>query len=135
MKQVHISRENKVILGVCGGIAESFDLAPNLVRVLFVLSLLAGSAGFWIYLVLAVILPKSDQEVEIIEVTDEEKKEHKKIYRLWENRILGGVCIGLAKHFGWDVTVVRIAFVILTFAGSLGIFLYLILWLVLPNEE
>ena len=50
------------------------------------------------------------------------------------NRMIGGVCAGIADYFGWDITLVRIIYVLATFftafSGGLG---YLILWLVMPE--
>jgi phage shock protein PspC (stress-responsive transcriptional regulator) len=49
------------------------------------------------------------------------------------DRILGGVCSGLAAGFHVDSLWVRIAFVLLVFAQGMGILLYVILWLVMPE--
>jgi phage shock protein C len=49
-------------------------------------------------------------------------------------RRIAGVCLGLAQHFGWNVTVVRIVWLLLfLFAGTGGL-IYIILWIVMPNE-
>src|ERR671914_2428055 len=45
---------------------------------------------------------------------------------------LGGVCAGVARRYGIDPALVRVAFVIATAAGGFGIFLYALLWLVIP---
>ena len=59
----------------------------------------------------------------------------KKLVRIAAEKILGGVCAGLARYFGMDVSILRIAYVILTIiTGSLLFWLYLILWFVLPQE-
>ena len=52
------------------------------------------------------------------------------------NRMIAGVCSGIADYFGWDITMVRIIYVLLTFftAFSGGI-VYLILWLVMPEAK
>lgn len=52
------------------------------------------------------------------------------------NRMIAGVCSGIADYFGWDVTLVRILYVLATFftAFSGGI-VYLILWLVMPRQR
>ena len=49
------------------------------------------------------------------------------------DRILGGVCSGLAAGFHLDPLVVRIVFVILAFFQGVGLFIYLVLWLVMPE--
>lgn len=50
------------------------------------------------------------------------------------NRILGGVCAGLAEGFHVDALWVRIAFLFLVFLQGLGLFIYVILWLVMPER-
>ncbi len=52
------------------------------------------------------------------------------------NRMIAGVCAGIADYFGWDITLVRIIYVIATFftAFSGGI-VYLILWVVMPEVK
>ena len=51
--------------------------------------------------------------------------------------MIGGVCAGIAQHFGWSVTGTRVAYVLLSIfsAAFPGIIVYLILWLVLPLED
>jgi phage shock protein PspC (stress-responsive transcriptional regulator) len=59
----------------------------------------------------------------------------KKLVRLVAEKKLAGVCAGLAQYFGLDVSIVRIAYVILTIlTGSLLLWLYLILWLIVPQK-
>jgi signal transduction histidine kinase len=48
---------------------------------------------------------------------------------------LGGVCAGIARRYGVDIVLVRLAFVVATAAGGFGVFLYLLLWLVIPSGE
>lgn len=53
---------NKKLFGVCGGLSEYFGLDPTIVRILFVLgTFLTGSLVFWIYLLLALVLPSREQ--------------------------------------------------------------------------
>ena len=49
---------DKKVCGVCGGIAEYFDVDPTLVRVAWVIAAFCASVGFWAYLVCAIIMPK-----------------------------------------------------------------------------
>ena len=60
--------------------------------------------------------------------------ENRKLYRNSMNRVIGGVCSGLAEYFGLDIALVRIAFVIAFLFASFGFWLYIILWIVLPVE-
>jgi phage shock protein C len=58
------------------------------------------------------------------------------LYRSRRHKIIAGVCGGLADFLGWDPTVVRIAYVILSIAsvGFPGTIAYVILWIVMPEE-
>jgi phage shock protein PspC (stress-responsive transcriptional regulator) len=57
----------------------------------------------------------------------------KRLYRSRNDRTVAGVCAGIAEYFGWDPTLVRVAWVVLTLLGGSGILLYLIMWLVMPE--
>ena len=60
--------------------------------------------------------------------------ENRKLRRNPMNRVIGGVCSGLADFFGVDVALMRIAFVIAFLFASFGFWLYVILWIVLPEN-
>lgn len=53
------------------------------------------------------------------------------------NKMLAGVCAGIAEYLGWDITVVRVAYAALSVftAGFPGVLLYIILCIVMPNPE
>jgi len=58
----------------------------------------------------------------------------KRLLRLREGRMGAGVCAGLARYFGWDVNLVRLAFGVFTVFYGLGALIYALAWLVLPEE-
>ena len=59
----------------------------------------------------------------------------KKLTRSTSNRMLAGVCSGIAEYFGIDPTVVRVAYVLLSvFTAFAGLIVYLILWLLIPEK-
>ncbi|MBI4304139.1 MAG: PspC domain-containing protein [Chloroflexi bacterium] len=58
----------------------------------------------------------------------------RRLYRSRTNRILWGVCGGLADYFGIDPTIVRLIAVLLVFAGGIGIIAYLVLAIIMPLE-
>ena len=59
----------------------------------------------------------------------------KKLYRSRTDRKIAGVCGGISKYFGVDVTIVRVLFLLLLLPGGLpGFVPYLILWLITPIE-
>jgi phage shock protein PspC (stress-responsive transcriptional regulator) len=51
------------------------------------------------------------------------------------DKMLGGVCGGLAEHTGIDSLVWRVGFVALTFAGGAGFLVYLLLWVLMPPGQ
>lgn len=57
-KRLYKSRENKMVDGVCGGIAECFGIDPTLVRLGWVLFCALGGSGFLAYIIAAVIIPR-----------------------------------------------------------------------------
>ena len=59
---------------------------------------------------------------------------NKRLLRIRQGRLVAGVCTGLAAYFGVDVNLVRLAFGVLTVFYGLGILLYLIAWMILPEE-
>jgi signal transduction histidine kinase/phage shock protein PspC (stress-responsive transcriptional regulator) len=61
--------------------------------------------------------------------------DERRLYRSTDDRMVAGVCGGLARHLHLDVRVVRIAFVALSFAGGLGLVLYAAFWAVVPQRH
>ena len=49
------------------------------------------------------------------------------------NKMIGGVCAGIADYLGLDPTIVRIVWVLMLFFAGFGILLYLILWIIMPK--
>ena len=52
-----------------------------------------------------------------------------------EDHVLGGVCGGLGRYLGLDAVLLRLAFVLLLFAGGVGILIYVLAWIVIPEEQ
>ena len=57
-KRLYKSRNDKMLGGVCGGIAEYFDIDPTLVRLGWVLFCALGGSGILAYLVAAIVIPE-----------------------------------------------------------------------------
>lgn len=59
-----------------------------------------------------------------------------KKFRRSKNQIVGGVCAGIGNYLGWDYTLVRVIYALMTIVlvGS-GLLLYLILWIAMPLEN
>ena len=57
-KRLYKSNDNKMIDGVCGGIAEYLGVDPTLVRVAWIVFCAAGGSGFLAYVIAAVLMPR-----------------------------------------------------------------------------
>lgn len=151
-KRLYRDEQNKVLGGVCAGIANYLNLDPILVRVLW---LLLFGISFVAYLLLWIAVPSSsEKEVGGI---------RKRLFRDIDHKVIGGVCAGLSKYFGIKLLIVRLLFIIpsvvttfnwdhfhlfqfwdfedfpnfigLIFFGPGAIFIYIVLWLVLPEAR
>lgn len=58
-----------------------------------------------------------------------------KLFRSEKDRMIGGVCGGLAEYFSIDSTIVRLIFALIVIYGGSGLILYIILWIVVPTES
>ena len=56
-KRLYRSRDERIIWGVCGGIAKYLDVDPTMVRVIAVLTLFLGFVGLLIYLIVTIVMP------------------------------------------------------------------------------
>lgn len=59
----------------------------------------------------------------------------KRIFRDPDEKILGGVCAGIGKYFGFDPLWLRLAWVLLVFLAGTGFLIYLILWIIIPKAK
>jgi phage shock protein C len=79
VKRLYKSRTNKVVDGVCGGIAEYFDVDPVLVRIIFVLFFFFGGSALIAYIVGMIIMPRAPYEPAQESVTKAEKQEKESV--------------------------------------------------------
>lgn len=79
MKKLHRSRSDRMIWGVCGGLAEYFNIDPTIVRVIAVLLIFANGIGILAYIILAIVVPlessKAAEPKDVIKENVEEMKE------------------------------------------------------------
>ncbi len=59
-KKLYRSRTERKIWGVCGGLAEYFDVDPTIVRVITVVSIFFGTAGIWAYIIMRLVVPEEN---------------------------------------------------------------------------
>ena len=54
------------------------------------------------------------------------------LYRYEQNKVIGGVCAGLANYFNIDISLARVIFVLFSIVGGCGLLLYIVMWIVVP---
>jgi phage shock protein C len=68
-----------------------------------------------------------------VEITPPAPTRARRLERSREDRVIAGVCGGLGEYFGVDAVLIRIAALVLVFAGGAGILLYAIGWIAMPD--
>ena len=142
-KKLYRDANNKILGGVCSGIAAYFNIEPIIVRLVFIFS----GIGFLAYILLWAFVPSSDSVQNGV---------RKRMYRNPDNKIIAGVCSGIASYFNINVWIPRILFLIpfisiffrwghfgplsfphfINFSFSPGtLLIYVILWLVIPEAS
>lgn len=59
---------------------------------------------------------------------------YKKLYRSRKEKMIAGVCGGLAEYFGVDPTWIRLAFALCFFLAGSALFIYLVMWIIVPLQ-
>jgi phage shock protein PspC (stress-responsive transcriptional regulator) len=148
-RRLYRAANDKVLGGVCAGLANYLKLDPAIVRLLFVLISFTWGFGFLLYIILWIVLPTKALTTNA----------RKRLYRNPDDRVIAGVASGLAAYFHIDVWIPRLIFAlpliigVVTsifqniwwhffrwgghiffdgFGGSLFI-AYIVLWIVLPE--
>jgi phage shock protein C len=78
VKKLYRTQEDRMIAGVCSGLAAYFKIDPIIIRVLFVVFAIIGGSSILIYLILWILIPDAPDgspEIELIEETDEPEEE------------------------------------------------------------
>jgi phage shock protein PspC (stress-responsive transcriptional regulator) len=200
-RKLYRSQENRMIGGVCGGVAEYFQIDPTLIRLIWIATVLFGGIGIIIYIASLIIIPvnpvqtPSDRSENLIkdkslfwgslliivgifllfrqfglfyafnfwnipwqsvwaiiliiigalllftrakkdsdEVSAESGK--KKLYRSKSQKMIAGVCGGLAEFFEFDVSIIRVLWILGTITSiGIGIIAYIVLMFVFPEEQ
>ncbi|HMH22082.1 MAG TPA: PspC domain-containing protein, partial [Puia sp.] len=147
-RRLYRSENDKLLGGVCSGLANYLRLDPAIVRILFALITFGGfGLGFVLYIILWVVVPPRSLVANV----------RKRLYRNSEDRVIGGVASGLASYFHIEVWIPRLIFSLplilgiitsvfrnawfnfhgdIYFTGGFGgsLFVsYIVLWIVLPE--
>jgi phage shock protein PspC (stress-responsive transcriptional regulator) len=106
---------NRIIAGVCSGIAEYFKIDPIIVRILF---FIAVPLNLIVYIIFWIGIPTKDFDPDLRKI----------LYRDKENGVIGGVAKGLSNYLKIDANIIRVVFVVSLFFGGAGLLFYLLLW-------
>lgn len=106
---------NRIIAGVCSGIAEYFKIDPIIVRILF---FIAVPLNLIVYIIFWIGIPSKDFNPDLRKI----------LYRDKENGVIGGVAKGLSNYLKIDANIIRVVFVVSLFFGGAGLLFYLLLW-------
>lgn len=68
-------------------------------------------------------------------MSQEQPGQTRVLRRSRDERVIGGVCGGLGRYLGIDPVLLRIAFVILAIAGGGGVVLYIVSWILIPEQK
>jgi phage shock protein PspC (stress-responsive transcriptional regulator) len=126
-KQLLRDERRKILGGVCSGMANYFNVDPIWIRLLFALTAFAYGITIVVYIIMWIIVPGSAEL--------DEPEGTKKMFRDPEHKVVGGVSGGVAAYFGIDLVVVRLLFIIFTIFFGIGILIYIILWIALPEAK
>ena len=198
-KKLYRSQTNRMLGGVCGGIAEYFSIDPNLVRLIWVAISLLGGFGVLVYIASLFIVPNNPDQtpvenaerlikdkymfwgslliivgiflilrqtglfyafnfwhipwqsvwailligIGILLLLNRQKaakgekpeEPERKLYRSRSQKMIAGVCGGLAEYFEIDVSVVRILWVIGTLlSAGVGVLIYVVMFFLFPES-
>ena len=105
------NENDKVLGGVCSGLAHYLKIDPTVVRMLFALITFGGfGSGVLLYIVLWIVLPARAMEFNV----------RRRLYRNPDEKVIGGVCSGISSYFNIGVWIPRVIFTLPFFIGILG---------------
>lgn len=143
-KKLYRSENEKIIGGVCSGLANYLGIDVVIVRIIFLVLFFSFGIGLLPYIILWIAVPSS--------ATTVIGSPRKRLFRDTDDKIIGGVCSGIANYFAINVWIPRVLF-LLPFIGFMSrwgrwdddffsftfspgaLILYIILWLVIPEAN
>lgn len=120
-------QRRKIFGGVCSGIASYLNIDALWVRLVFALLAFAWGLAIVVYIILWIAIPGTYDLPE--------PETGKKMFRDPERKVVGGIAAGAASYLNIDLLATRIIFILLVFAGGFGIFLYIVMWIALPEAR
>lgn len=146
-KKLFRDENDKVLGGVCSGLANYFNMDVVIARIIFVVLLFSG-VGFLTYIIMWIAVPSS--------ATTQIGGTRKKLFRNPDEKLVAGVCSGIGNYFGINAWIPRVLFLLpfLSFISRWGhwgfgdfgdivrftfsptsLIVYIILWIVIPEAS
>ena len=128
MKQLYLSSDKK-FLGVCGGVADYFNVDATLIRIAVACIALytAIIPTLIVYVVLSFVFPHQPEGYTTVNSS-------KRLLKSSDNKKISGVCAGLAKYFGIDATIIRLVFALSMLVFGFGLTIYIVCLVLMPSE-
>jgi phage shock protein PspC (stress-responsive transcriptional regulator) len=114
-QRLYRNADDKIIAGVCSGLANYLGIDPVIMRIVFVVFV---GVLFWVYILLWIIVPSKSVEANIT----------KRLYRSADQRVIGGVAGGIAAYFNIDVWIPRLIFALPFILGIISGGLHSYMW-------
>ncbi|HEY0677151.1 MAG TPA: PspC domain-containing protein [Chitinophagaceae bacterium] len=105
--RLYRNADDKILGGVCSGLANYMGIDPVVMRILFVVFI---GALFWVYIILWIIVPSQSAQSNIT----------KRLYRSADDKVIGGVCGGLAAYFNISTWIPRLIFALPLIIGLIS---------------
>lgn len=130
-KRLYKSKDDAMLFGVCGGVAEYFGIDSTIIRLLVAVFCLCLGTGVIAYLISALVIPSRPGEEPCVRMPGGEKK----LRRSATDKTICGVCGGIAEYFGIDSVLVRLLLVFFCLLGGSGVIAYIIAAIIIPPAE
>jgi Putative stress-responsive transcriptional regulator len=108
--RLYRNADDKIIAGVCSGLANYFRIDPVIMRIIFAVLLFTGGSGLLVYLILWIVVPSQSIQSNIT----------KRLYRSADDKVIAGVCGGLAAYLNISTWVPRLIFALPFIIGLLS---------------
>ncbi|HET9277824.1 MAG TPA: PspC domain-containing protein, partial [Flavitalea sp.] len=105
--RLYRNADDKILGGVCSGLANYLGIDPVIMRIVFVVLI---GALFWVYILLWIIVPSKSVQSNIT----------KRLYRSTDDKVIGGVCGGLAVYFNISPWIPRLIFALPLIIGLIS---------------
>jgi phage shock protein PspC (stress-responsive transcriptional regulator) len=105
--RLYRNADDKILGGVCSGLANYLGIDPVIMRIVFVVLI---GALFWVYILLWIIVPSKSVQSNIT----------KRLYRSTDDKVIGGVCGGLAVYFNMSPWIPRLIFALPLIIGLIS---------------